>query len=508
MTTDWERLSGEAAEAGVVYLVGAGPGDTGLATLRAARLLSTATAVVHDSLSAPALLDLSPPTAERIDVGKRGTDDGDRTLAQREIEEILVAKARAGGAVVRLKGGDPFVFGRGGEEANALARAEVPFEVVPGVSSAVAAPAYAGIPVTHRGAASSVTIETARAGAEGTSGRTHVVLMGHANLSEVIARIGAGLPPEPPAAAISWGTTTRQRVVRSSLAGILAAVAKAGFAAPMVLVVGEVATALESPDWFRNRRPLLGKRILITRARAEASALSAKLSALGAEVVESPAIRAVPLDPAPLDARLVSTNRWSGLLLTSPRAAEILADRVYAVGRDARLFAGMKVFAIGRSTARAFRSRIGIEADVVPDRFIAEALLEAIVAAYGGTVEKKRFLLPRVEEARDVLPDGLRAGGASVDIVPVYRVETDPEAPRRIREILSEGGPDLVTFTAASTVKNLLVGLDEKTRAALRRVPAVSIGPVTSEAARAAGFAVTESGEASIEGLVQTIRTT
>lgn len=502
---EWERLGGAGAEPGVVYLVGAGPGDTGLATLRAARLLSTSTVVVYDALCAPALLDLAPADAARIDVGKRGTDDGDRTEAQREIEEILVARAKAGGAVVRLKGGDPFVFGRGGEEANALARAGVPFEVVPGVSSAIAAPAYAGIPVTHRGSASSVTIETARAGTQGSAGRTHVVLMGHANLPEVIARIGADRPAETPAAAVSWGTTSRQRVVRSSLGGILSAVKEANFAAPMVLVVGAVAEALVSPDWFRDRRPLLGRRILVTRGRPEASTLTARLTALGAEVRETPAIRNVALDPAPLDARLTSTDRWSGLLLTSPRSAEILSDRVFAVGRDARLLAGVKVFAIGRSTARTLRARIGITADVVPERFVAEALLEAIVAAYGGTVEKKRFLLPRAEEARDVLPEGLRARGASVDVVAIYRTEADPETPAKIRELLSERAPDLVTFTAASTVKNLLAPLDEPTRAALQRIPAVSIGPVTSEAARTAGFTVVESEEATIEGLVRTI---
>jgi uroporphyrinogen III methyltransferase/synthase len=347
--------------------------------------------------------------------------------------------------------------------------------------------------------------------------------MGHANLPEVVARLARDLDPATPAAAISWGTMPHQKVVRSRLAGICEAVDAAGLSAPMVLVVGATTQALEAPEWLAARRPLLGRRILLTRPREAAIHLPAagraaerppaasrptaasRLAELGAEVLIVPTIRIVPLDPAPLDRRLTSAERWSGLLLTSPRAVAILAERVFAVGRDARIFAGIKIFAIGPSTARALRDRLGLSADFVPPRYDSDALLETILAAYGGNVERRRFLFPRALEGREDLPAGLGARGAVVDLVPLYRTENDPEVPEKIKRILAERPPDLVTFTASSTVRGLLEGLDETTREALRRIPAVAIGPVTAATARAAGFSLREADEATIEGLVQKI---
>jgi uroporphyrinogen III methyltransferase/synthase len=478
-----------------VYLVGAGPGDPGLLTMRGAELLARADVLVHDRLSSPLLLDLAPLDAERIDVGKA---PGRVAMSQADIDRLLVERGRGGATVIRLKGGDPFLFGRGGEEAEALIAAGVPFEVVPGVTSAIAAPAYAGIPVTHRGLSTHVTIVTGHEDpAKGTTdtdwealaraGGTLVVLMGAGRVAEVAARLVAGgRAPETPVAAVRWGTYAHQRTIRATLATIAAEVIEA----PSAIVVGAVA-ALDL-GWF-ERRPLFGRRIVVTRAREQASGLRARLVELGAEVIELPAIALKPLE-----FELPDLSAYGWVVLTSANGVEAFFTRgLQARGLDARSLAGVKVAAIGPGTAAALE-RFGVRADLVPERFVAEALLAAFPApAQPG----EKVLLARAEQARDVLPEGLGRSGYSVDVVAVYQTvtaEPDPVELERVRA----GEFDAITFTSSSTVDNFrrLVG-------PLTSDPIiVSIGPVTSESAAAAGLHVTVEAEPhDIDGLVAAV---
>ncbi len=478
-----------------VYLVGAGPGDPGLLTVRGAELLARADVVVHDRLSSPLLLDLAPLEAERIDVGKA---PGRVAMPQGDIDRLLVERGKRGETVVRLKGGDPFVFGRGGEEAEALIAAGVPFEVVPGVTSAIAAPAYAGIPVTHRGLSTHVTIVTGHEDpAKGTSdtdwealaraGGTLVVLMGAGRLAEVAARlIAGGRAPETPVAAVRWGTHPHQRTIRATLATI----AVQGVEAPSAIVVGAVA-ALDL-GWF-ERRPLFGRRVVVTRAREQASGFRARLVELGAEVIELPAIAVKPLE-----FELPDLAAYGWVVLTSANGVEaFFTHGLFARGLDARALAGVKVAAIGPGTATAL-GRFGVRPDLVPERFVAEALLAAFPPPRA-TGEK--VLLARAEQARDVLPDGLARNGYSVDVLAVYQTvtaEPDPVELERVRA----GEFDAVTFTSSSTVDNFcrLVG-------PLSGDPIiVSIGPVTSASAAAAGLRVTvEADPHDIDGLVTAV---
>ena len=466
-----------------VYLVGAGPGDPGLLTMRGAEVLARADVVVHDRLSSPRLLDLAPLDAERIDVGKA---PGRVAMNQTDIDRLLVERGKRGATVVRLKGGDPFVFGRGGEEAEALITAGVPFEVVPGVTSAIAAPAYAGIPVTHRGLSTHVTIVTGHEDPTKTTtdtdwealaraGGTIVVLMGAGRVAEVAARlIAGGRAPATPVAAVRWGTHPHQRTIRATLATIAAEPIEA----PSAIVVGAVA-ALDLA-WF-ERRPLFGRRVVVTRAREQASGLRARLVELGAEVIELPDLSA-----------------YGWVVLTSANGVDAFFRRgLHARGLDTRALAGVKVAAIGPGTAAALE-RFGVRADLVPERFVAESLLAAFPApAQPG----EKVLLARAEQARDVLPDGLARTGYSVDVVAVYQTvtaEPDPVDLERVRA----GDFDAITFTSSSTVDNFrrLVG-------PLTGDPIiVSIGPITSESAAAAGFNVTVEAEPhDIDGLVAAV---
>jgi uroporphyrinogen III methyltransferase/synthase len=479
-----------------VYLVGAGPGDPGLLTLRGAEVLQRAGVVVYDRLVASGLLDLAPADAERVYVGKA---PGRNEMSQDEINALLVERGRAGQAVVRLKGGDPFVFGRGGEEAEALADGGVPFEVVPGVTSAIGAPAYAGIPVTHRGASTHFTVVTghedptkastdvdwdALAGAGGTI----VILMGAGRIAEIADRLLAGgLSPDTPVAAVRNGTRADQRTVRATLA----TVAAAGVQAPAAIVVGEVARL--DLAWFESR-PLFGRSVVVTRAREQASELRRRLEALGAEVVELPAItiEAVDFDVPDLD-------RYRWLVFTSANGVGAFFDRGLApAGLDARALAGRRVAAIGPGTAAALAER-GVRADLLPERFVAESLLEAFPPSPTGD---ERVLLARAEQARDVLPAGLAERGYAVDVLPVYRTVTgSPDA--AVLERVRRGDADAITFTSSSTVTNLCDQLGE--------VPApqplvVSIGPVTSKTALERGLRVdVEAAEHTIEGLIDAL---
>jgi uroporphyrinogen III methyltransferase/synthase len=472
-----------------VYLVGAGPGDPGLLTVRGAELLRGADVVVYDRLAAPALLELARTGAELVDVGKA---PGRAALAQDEINALLVARGRAGRAVVRLTGGDPFVFGRGGEEAEALLAAGVPFEVVPGVTSAIAAPAYAGIPVTHRGLSTHVTIVTGHEdpdkGVPGVdwealarAGGTLVVLMGAGRLADIAkALVAAGRPEDTPAAAVRWGTRPQQRTVRATLGTI----ADAGVEAPSAVVVGDVA-ALDL-GWF-ERRPLFGRTVVVTRAREQASDLRARLEGLGAEVLELPAIAIEPLDFA-----LPDLSAYAWVVFTSANGVDAFFARgLAAAGSDARALGRSAIAAIGPGTAAAL-ARHGLRADLVPERYVAEALVDAFPAGSG------RVLLARAEVARDVLPDGLAAKGYVVIDLPVYRtIRVAPDA--AIVERVRTGAVDAITFTSSSTVANFTETVGVPAAGPL----VASIGPVTTAAARARGLPVgVEADPHTIDGLV------
>jgi uroporphyrinogen III methyltransferase/synthase len=472
-----------------VYLVGAGPGDPGLLTRRGEVLLRGADVVVYDRLASAALLQLAGPAAELVDVGKA---PGRAALSQDEINALLVARARDGHAVVRLKGGDPFVFGRGGEEAEACITAGVPFEVVPGVTSAIAAPAYAGIPVTHRGVSTHFTVVTGHEDPtkDGTdvdwdalaqAGGTLVILMGAGRVAEIAkALIAGGRDPDAPVAAVRWGTRPEQRTVRATLATL----ADAGVEAPSAIVVGDVA-ALDF-GWF-ERMPLFGKTVVVTRAREQASELRSRLEAMGAAVVELPAITVTPVDFA-----LSDLAAYSWVVFTSVNGVDAFFDRgLYARRRDARALAPVKIAAIGTGTADALARR-GVRADLVPARFVAEALLDEFPPGTG------RVLLARAEVARDVLPEGLAEKGYEVDVLTVYRTVMVAPDPARLAQL--RAGVDAITFTSSSTVTNFCDAVGPLPDP---QPVVVSIGPVTSATARARGLRVdAEADPHTIEGLV------
>lgn len=477
-----------------VYLVGAGPGDPGLLTVRGAEVLATAEVVVHDRLASSALLDLAPAAAARISVGKAPRAP---STPQEEINRLLVDHGLAGRRVVRLKGGDPFVFARGGEEAAALAEAGVPFEVVPGISSAIAAPAYAGIPVTMRNLATSFTVVTghgdpwadtetdwgAVAGLAVTGG-TVVVLMGVATRGDIAARlIAGGLDPSTPVAAVRWGTRPEQQTVRTTLAGLGAS----EIASPSVIVIGAVAGM--DLAWF-EARPLFGRTVLVTRARTQSSGLVTKLHALGAATVELPTIEvADPEDGGVALARTaadVATYDW--VAFTSVNAVE----RFLPLLADSRAFGAAKVAVVGPGTAEAL-SRWHVRADLQPERAIAEALVDAFPPGPG------RVLLPQAAGARPTLAAGLDAAGWHVEVVEAYRTVAAAPAPGMLARVAAA---DAVTFTSASTVTGLLAAADA---ASLPSV-VIAIGPVTAAAARAAGLVVTaEAEDHTVDGLVATL---
>lgn len=499
------------ARAGVVYLVGAGPGDPGLMTARSLELIASADAIFYDRLIPPGALDGARADAELVYVGKQS---GVPSVPQGEIGERLVEAARAGRSVVRLKGGDPFVFGRGGEEGEALREAGIEFEVVPGVTAGVAATAYAGIPVTHRDDASAVAFVTGHEDPEKEESAldwealarfpgTLVFYMGVKRLADnAAALIAAGRDPAEPAAAIERGTWPGQRTVEATLGTIAAAVEREAVKAPALIVVGEVARRREQLGWL-ERRPLHSRRVVVTRARAQASGLAATLRGLGAEVVELPAIRIEPrIESEEVRDAVASLGDYSLVCLTSPNGVRLLFEAMSAGAstsgdgggpHDARALAGATVAAIGPGTARALAER-GIAADVVPDRFVAEALVEALADI---EVEGKRVLVARAAEARDVLPDALRERGAEVDVVALY--ETVREQPAA-EEIEAAQGADYITFTSSSTVTNLTQALGDRFPTGAR---IVSIGPITSETIRNAGLEVhVEAERHDIDGLL------
>jgi uroporphyrinogen III methyltransferase/synthase len=494
-----------AARGGVVYLVGAGPGDPGLLTARALELIAAADVIVHDRLIPKEALAGARDEAELFYVGK---EPGDASVPQDEIEELLVERARAGKSVVRLKGGDPFVFGRGGEEAEAMAEAGIPFEVVPGVTAGVAAPAYAGVPVTHRDDASAVAFVTGHEDPDKGEDSldyealarfpgTLVFYMGVKALPTIAERlIAAGRDAGEPAAVIERGTLPGQRTVGSTLGGLAEAASEAGIRAPAVTVVGPAAARREQIAWLEDR-PLHGKRVIVTRAREQASELASRLAALGAEPIELPAIRIEPrVDSKEVRRAVEGLHSYALVCLTSANGVRLLFEAMEEQGRDARALANATVAAIGPGTAAELRDR-GVIADVVPERFVAEALVEDLSKL---DLNGKPVLIARAAEAREVLPDALRGRGADVDVVALYETlaeRPDPDAIERAAEA------DYVTFTSSSTVRNFTQALPEDIAAGAR---VVSIGPVTSEAAREVGLTVhLEAERHDIDGLVEAL---
>jgi len=482
-----------APEPGRVYLVGAGPGDPALLSARALELIAGADVILHDRLIPASALDGAREGAELVFVGKQG---GGASVPQDQTEALMVERARAGQSVVRLKGGDPFVFGRGGEEALALRAAGIAYEVVPGVTAGIAAAAYAGIPVTQRGVASAVALVTGHedpAKAEqaldwtalAAFPGTLVFYMGVRQLPDIAAALtAAGRSAAEPAAVIERGTLPDQRVVTGTLATIAERAAAAAVGAPAVTVVGPVAALAEQLSWLPPR-PLAGLTVAVTRARAQASGLARRLEAEGARVVQAPAIRVrtlsgPPLDPAPYDL----------VCLTSANGVEALFERLRAGGRDARSLAGATVAAIGPGTAAALAAH-GILADVVPERFVAESLVEALAP-----LPVERALIARASEARDVLPDALRERGAQVDVLALYETVAEP-LPEPVREAALAA--DYVTFTSSSTVRWFLAAGGSPSPSA--RI--VSIGPVTSAALREHGLEPhVEASRHDIDGLL------
>lgn len=499
-----KQMAQSEARIGRVYLVGAGPGDPGLITVRGMELLKAADAVVHDHLAGDRLLRLVKENAEVIYVGKRG---GVESVPQEDTTSLLKRLAREGKTIVRLKGGDPFIFGRGAEEARALAESGVPFEVVPGVSSATAAPACAGIPLTHRRFSSAVAIVAGHEDPDKPSSTldyealsrigTLVFLMGMDRIESITARlIDAGRDQATPAAVVRWGGTPMQRTVTGTLAGIARKSREAGFKPPCVIVVGEVVGIRDTINWF-ERRPLFGRRILVTRPRHQAAELSSRIEELGGCAVEMPLIEVTrPVSFEALDKAVAKLSRYDWLVFTSANAVPFFMSRLRAAGADVRALSRLRIAVIGPGTASAL-DKLNVKPDVTASNYTAEGLAAALKEeGIGG----QRFLIARAEIAREVLPEQLRQSGCEVDVVDAYRVAPAAEADRStLTGMLEKGELDMVTFTSSSTVMSFLdllagssagEGTKRKTSEQVSGLAVACIGPVTAATAREAGLRV------------------
>jgi uroporphyrinogen III methyltransferase/synthase len=494
---------------GKCFLVGAGPGDLGLVTLRAKECIERAEVIVYDYLCNPEMLRWAQENAELIFAGKKA---GAHTLTQDEINALLVEKTRAGKNVVRLKGGDPFLFGRGGEEAQALAAAGLPFEIVPGVSSAIAGPAYAGIPVTHRGKNSHVTFFTGHEdpekseraidfGALAKLGGTQVMLMGVERIGAIAREMMAnGMRKDLPVALIRWATTGRQETLVDTLENIADRVTDARFAAPAIAVFGDVVALREELNWFEDR-PLSGKRIVVTRTRSQAGVLTGQLRDLGADVIELPTIRIEPPTDLRAFAELVQdAHAYDWIVFTSPNGVNAFFDLFYKLYDDAREIGAARIAAIGPATAQRIKD-FHMHVDLQPEEFVAESLIREFRKE--GDIENLRILVARAEKARDLLPRELSALGAIVDEGFAYRTVPETRDDIGARRRLLEEGADLITFTSSSTVENFLaLGLPWPAN-----MQVASIGPITSKTAREGGLEVAiEARRHDIPGLVEAIR--
>ena len=479
---------------GKVSLVGGGPGAVDLLTAKGIHCLREADVVIYDWLSSPDLLSLVPSSAELIYAGKRA---GIHTLPQEKINQLLVEKARAGYRVVRLKGGDPFIFGRGGEEAEALAGEGIEFEIVPGITSAAAVPAYAGIPLTHRGFSSSVAILTGfeEGGKEessldwakiSTGVDTLFFLMGVTALPRIVQNLsGHGRSPDTPVAVIQWGTTARQRTVEGTLDTIVEQVKQAGLRPPAVTVVGDVVSLRRKLCWYESL-PLFGKRIVVTRARHQAGRFCERLRELGAQPLEFPVIEILPPESwKPVDDAITRLHTFSWLILTSANGVGFFVDRLFAQGKDVRELKGLRVAAIGSETAAAL-SRRGLKADLIPDEFKAEGLVASLRDLVDGN---SLVLIARAEKAREVLPEELRKMGVPVEVVSIYRTARPRGDWERLNQLLAHGEIDMITFTSSSTVHNFLAALPSENPAELLRGVVIGcIGPITARTVQEYGL--------------------
>ncbi|MDY6837777.1 MAG: uroporphyrinogen-III C-methyltransferase [Thermodesulfobacteriota bacterium] len=497
---------------GKAYLVGAGPGDPDLITVKGMECLKKADVIIYDHLASSKLLKHAREDAETLYVGK---EQGAHTLPQDQMNKLLVQKAMEGHTVVRLKGGHPFIFGRGGEEAEALAKAGVPFEIVPGITSAIAAPSYAGIPLTDRRYTASVGIVTGHEDPTkphstvdwsklATGVGTLVILMGMKNLPKIAEKlIAAGRPPETPVALVRWGTTPKQTTIVGTLETIVAKAQAANLTPPVAIVVGDVVRLRDTLNWF-EKKPLFGKTVVVTRTREQASDLVSHLSALGAECLEFPTIRVVPpQDWAPLDSAIGRLDTYDWLVLTSVNGVSFFFDRLYKSGQDVRALKDIRTATIGPATARRLRD-FGLNSDVVPKTFRAESIIEAFKDK---EMEGKRVLLPRAKEARPILPIEVRKMGATVDEIPAYQTEEVCDNVDELVGLLEKGAVDIVTFTSSSTVRNFKACLPpERFEPLIGDIKTASIGPITSDTARELGFNVDmEATEYTIPGLCQAI---
>ena len=497
------------SKSGKVYLVGAGPGDLGLVTLRAKECIERADVIVYDNLANPEMLGWAREETEIIYAGKKAAE---HSMSQEEINKLLITKARAGNQVVRLKGGDPFVFGRGAEEAQAIVDAGIAFETVPGITSAIAGPAYAGIPVTHRAENSHVTFFTGHEDPTKTKsaidyaalsklGGTQVMLMGVERIEAIANEMMAnGVRRDLPVALVRWATTGRQETLTGTLEDIARKVVDLGFEAPAVAVFGDVVALRKDLNWY-EQRPLSGKRIVVTRTRKQAGALTSQLRALGADVFELPTIRIEP----PTDLRefgelVQDAHQYDWIVFTSPNGVDAFFEMFFKLYDDAREIGPAKIAAIGPATAQRVRD-FHLHVDLQPEEFVAESIIREFQKQ--GGVENLRILLARAEKARDVLPRELSKLGAIVDEGFAYRTVPETRDVTGARRRLLEEGADLITFTSSSTVENFLaLGLPWP-----NGMQIASIGPITSQTARDRGLKIDiEAKRHDIEGLVDAIR--
>jgi uroporphyrinogen III methyltransferase/synthase len=499
-------------EAGKVYLVGAGPGDPGLLTVKGKACIKAADVLVYDYLAAESLLSYARKDAEKIYVGKKG---GDHTLPQKEINRLLVRKAEKGLIVTRLKGGDPFIFGRGGEEVEVLVEAGIPFEVVPGVTSAVAAPAYAGIPLTHRKYTSTLAFVTGHEDPEKSGSNvnwqalatgigTLVFFMGVKNLRHIVTQlVENGMAKDTPIALVRWGTTPRQMTLTGTLDTIVDKVAAAAMKAPAIIVVGQVVALRETMKWFENR-PLMGKRIVVTRSREQASDLVKRLSDAGADCLECPTIQIEPAkDPTALDEAIGRLADYTWLVFTSVNGVDFFFSRLFHLGKDARALGHVSIAAIGPATAQRLKN-FGLSCDIVPASFRAESVVEAFKNL---NIKDTKILLPRAETARPVLPVELTKMGARVDEVTAYVTRPSNQGRDDLLTALENRAIDCVTFTSSSTVTNFRRMIpDEKFLDLMQTVTIACIGPITAETAKSLGFQVHLVAETyTIPGLTEAI---
>jgi len=501
---------------GKVYLVGAGPGDPGLITVRGKYLLEKAEVLVYDYLASKKLLKHVPKDATLIYAGKRGGVK--HTHTQEEINQMLVDHARAGKMVVRLKGGDPFIFGRGGEEVQELYKAGIAFEVVPGVTSATAAATYAGIPITHREYTASVAFLTGHEDPTkensnidwsklATGAGTLVVYMGIKNLPVIVENlIKHGRDPKTPVAVVRWASTPEQQSVMGTLDTIVSIVKEAGITPPSLIIVGEVVTLKESVDWY-EKRPLFGRKIIVTRTREQASELVAGLEEAGANCLEYSTINIEPVQSYDiLDSELERLEEYHWVIFTSINGVKYFFERLYARGMDARDLKGPDIAVIGKSTAD-YLLNFGLNADLIPSVFTGEGLAESLLDQ---GIEGRNILIPRALQAREILPETLRGGGAQVTVAPVYRNVPPQGRKEALRAELEAGEVDMITFTSSSTVRNFLTMVDAADNEELLRllsgVKIAAIGPITAKTVTDNGLGVDiQPEEHTIPAMVQEI---